>query len=106
LAFISLALIGGFSFINIGMIIDLSRPLLDWISPQRAIKQNLNVFLTMLIEIILLVGTAFLSIRLVKFGWTNSQVLLVIFLLYLLLGGFTFTYLIKSAGTKYTKVQN
>ena len=40
-----LALTAGVGLTAVGMIIDLARPLLDWINPMKAIKQNLNVLI-------------------------------------------------------------
>ncbi len=45
LAAILLALTAGVGLTAVGMIIDLARPLLDWINPMKAIKQNLNVLI-------------------------------------------------------------
>jgi len=37
-------------FTAVGMILDLARPLLDWTNPQKAMKQNLNVLLSMVAD--------------------------------------------------------
>jgi ABC-2 type transport system permease protein len=51
IAAMGLALITNVLLTAIGMMIDLARPLLDWTNPQKAIKQNLNVMLSMLVDI-------------------------------------------------------
>jgi ABC-2 type transport system permease protein len=45
-----LALAAGVLLTAVNMAIDLARPLLTWTNPQRAIKQNLNVLLAMLLD--------------------------------------------------------
>ena len=48
----------------LNLAIDLSRPLLDWISPQKAMKQNLNVLIAMLLDVafLFLYGLLFLAL--------------------------------------------
>jgi ABC-2 type transport system permease protein len=48
---LGLALAATFSLTAAGLAIDLARPLLDWINPQKAIKQNLNVFIAVLVDL-------------------------------------------------------
>ena len=43
-----LSLIGSLPIFLIGLLIDMHRPLLDWENPQKAVKNNMNVFLVML----------------------------------------------------------
>lgn len=44
-----LGLLGSVPMIELSMFIDIFRPLLDWDNPQKAMKQNMNVLLSMLI---------------------------------------------------------
>jgi ABC-2 type transport system permease protein len=46
---------------SLNLAVDLARPLLDWISPQKAMKQNLNVLIAMLLDlgVLFLYGLAF-----------------------------------------------
>jgi ABC-2 type transport system permease protein len=58
--------LGGIPLSLIGLIVDLKRPLLDWTNPQRAVKQNLNVLIGMvanLIFIAALVGLNYLFLK-------------------------------------------
>jgi len=55
-----LALVAGAFLTAVNMAVDLARPLLTWKSPQRAIKQNLNVLLAMALD----VGFVYLFYRL------------------------------------------
>lgn len=50
------------TFLNLA--VDLARPLLDWISPQKAMKQNLNVLIAMLLDLgfLFLFGLLFLAL--------------------------------------------
>jgi ABC-2 type transport system permease protein len=48
----------------LNLAVDLARPLLDWISPQKAMKQNLNVLIAMLLDLgfLFLYGLAFVAL--------------------------------------------
>jgi ABC-2 type transport system permease protein len=49
---------------SLNLAVDLARPLLDWISPQKAMKQNLNVLIAMLLDLgfLFLYGLAFVAL--------------------------------------------
>ena len=49
---------------SLNLAVDLARPLLDWISPQKAMKQNLNVLIAMLLDLgfLFLYGLAFVKL--------------------------------------------
>lgn len=62
---ILIAVIGiaaGLPMSQIGMIVDISRPMLDWTNPQQAMKQNFNVLFSMAIGV-LYGGAIFVVIR-------------------------------------------
>lgn len=61
-----LGLLGSIVMTEIGMIVDIFRPMLDWDNPQRVIKQNLNVAITMGISILYLLGLVFLVNKLMS----------------------------------------
>ena len=42
-----MGLLGSIPTTQIGMAIDILRPMLDWDNPQRAMKQNLNVLISL-----------------------------------------------------------
>ncbi|MDY0296862.1 MAG: hypothetical protein RB296_06040, partial [Acidobacteriota bacterium] len=73
----AMALTAAAGSISLGLLIDLSRPLLDWISPQRAIKQNLNVFFSLLLNLALLFLLGLLAIRLNRGGLSGGTTLLI-----------------------------
>lgn len=49
--------------LEIGLLIDIHRPKLDWDNEQKAVKQNLNTILTMLIGLVPAGGMTYLAIR-------------------------------------------
>ncbi|HUU37038.1 MAG TPA: hypothetical protein VMW46_02395 [Candidatus Desulfaltia sp.] len=63
----------------LNLAIDLARPLLDWISPQKAMKQNLNVLIAMLLDVgfLFLFGLLFLALD--KAGLGLAGVLIILF---------------------------
>ncbi len=65
----------------LNLTVDLSRPLLDWISPQKAMKQNLNVLIAMLLDLgfLFLFGLLFLALG--KSGLGLAGVLVILFML-------------------------
>jgi len=71
-----MALTAAVGCISLGLLIDLSRPLLDWVSPQRAIKQNMNVFFSMLLNVGLAFLVGLLTARLIRAGLSPIVLLL------------------------------
>lgn len=61
-----LGLLGSIPMTQIGMIIDIIRPMLDWDNPQKAIKQNLNVLISMGVGVLYGGGIGFLIIKLIN----------------------------------------
>jgi ABC-2 type transport system permease protein len=59
-----LGVLGSIAMAELGMIIDIYRPLLDWDNPQKAMKQNLNVLIAMGIGAFYLLGVGFLVYKL------------------------------------------
>ncbi|CCQ96790.1 conserved membrane hypothetical protein [[Clostridium] ultunense Esp] len=59
-----LGVLGSIAMAELGMIIDIYRPLLDWDNPQKAMKQNLNVLIAMGIGALYLLGVGFLVYKL------------------------------------------
>jgi ABC-2 type transport system permease protein len=69
-----LSLMAGAVLNVIGMAIDLARPKLDWINPQRAIKQNLNVFVALLLGSALVTVCGYLAIKLFQAGLSSGLI--------------------------------
>lgn len=60
-----LGLLGSIPMTQIGMIIDILRPLLDWDNPQKAMKQNLNVLIGMGVGTLYAGGLGFLVVKII-----------------------------------------
>ncbi|MCQ4923507.1 hypothetical protein CIW83_02595 [Tissierella sp. P1] len=65
LLIIFLGLLGSIPMTQIGMIIDILRPMLDWNNPQKAMKQNLNVLIGMGVGTLYVGGLVFLVIKII-----------------------------------------
>ena len=64
--FRSLGLLGSIPVTEMGMIIDITRPLLTWTNPQQAMKQNLNVLIGMGIGTLYVGGIGYLTFKLIN----------------------------------------
>jgi ABC-2 type transport system permease protein len=90
----------------VGMIIDLSRPLLDWTNPQKAIKQNLNVLLALCANIGILTVLYFGVKALIR---ANTEAPVIIGLLYAVLIGFAalaYAALLRFAEARYREIES
>ncbi len=74
-AALGLALAASFILTAAGLAIDLARPLLDWINPQKAIKQNINVLFAFLVDLGFLALLGFSCRFLSRLGLTADAVL-------------------------------
>ena len=61
---------------EVGLLIDLYHPKLDWDQEQKAVKQNLNSILALLLAVLLAAGLFFILIK-----WIHSLILAVLFML-------------------------
>lgn len=62
---IILGLLGSIPMTQIGMVIDILRPMLDWDNPQKAMKQNLNVLISTGLGALYIAGLVFLVINII-----------------------------------------
>jgi ABC-2 type transport system permease protein len=92
------------AFAVIGLCIDLMRPKLHWTSPQAAIKQNMNAFLSTLFQMLVLVGLGFLYARLRGYGWGSTSILLGYGAFFLLLFAAGWTFLATKVRKRYTLI--
>ena len=94
-----------FPAITISLLMDLMRPYLTWDNPQKAIKQNLNVVLAMVIS----GGVFFLLYRLVMFllqsGAADITVYLALVATSLVLGGIPFTIMMQIADARFRDIR-
>jgi ABC-2 type transport system permease protein len=100
-----LAIVASFALTAIGMIIDLARPLLDWTNPQKAMKQNLNVLLAILIDIGVIAALGFFSRYLGKSGMQPIALVLVLLTLLLLFSFSSFIVLLRFAEKRYAEIE-
>ena len=61
-----LGILGSIPVIELSMFIDITRPLLDWDNPQKAMKQNMNVFFSMLVGIAYIFVSVLLGLFMLK----------------------------------------
>jgi ABC-2 type transport system permease protein len=102
---VGLALVAAFLLTIVGMLIDLARPLLDWTNPQKAIKQNLNVLISMLAGIGILAGTGWLAAALMKSGMSGTAVVLSLAALFAVLSGAGTLALFRFADRRYREIE-
>jgi ABC-2 type transport system permease protein len=89
----------------VNLAIDLARPLLDWISPQKAMKQNLNVLIAMLLDLgfLFLYGLAFVTLG--KSGPGLATVIAILLGVGLGLAGLAFALLRRFALKRYPAIE-
>ncbi len=88
----------------LNLAVDLSRPLLDWISPQKAMKQNLNVLIAMLLDLGFLFLLGVLILALGKSGLGLAGILVILFLLSLGLACWSFSLIRRFALRRYPAI--
>lgn len=62
---IILGVLGSITMTELGMIVDILRPILDWDNPQKVMKQNLNVLIAMGVGTLYILGVGFLTYKLI-----------------------------------------
>jgi ABC-2 type transport system permease protein len=90
---------------SLNLAVDLARPLLDWISPQKAMKQNLNVLIAMLLDLgfLFFYGVAFVALG--KSGLTLAAVLAILAVLGLGLACLAYTLVLQFALRRYPSIE-
>jgi ABC-2 type transport system permease protein len=104
-AAIVLSLAAGVLLVAVGMMIDLARPLLDWANPQKAIKQNLNVFIAVFADIGILTGLFFLLRFLGRLGVKGVLAPVALFVLLVALSAVSLRLLVAFAGKRYGEIE-
>ena len=99
-----LALAGGALLTAVNMAVDLARPLLQWTSPQRAIKQNLNVVIAMALDFLLLFAFFHLYKLLRSLGLTGDKLIPVLLLILLGSAFLAVSILEKKAAGRYQAI--
>jgi ABC-2 type transport system permease protein len=96
---------GAFVLTTLGMMIDLSRPLLVWTNPQKAIKQNLNVLLALFADL----GVFVLMFLIVKFlgkaGLSGNALVAAVFVFLSALSVLGYRLLLAFADRRYPEIE-
>lgn len=101
-----IAIIGTIAFIAIGFSLDLRKPLLDWISYQKAMKQNINVFFHILIEFTILFCLGYSTVIALNKKIAPLYIIYIFILIFfILLAIIAILYLLKTAEKEYTKIE-
>jgi ABC-2 type transport system permease protein len=100
-----LALAAGAFITAANMAVDLSRPLLNWSSPQRAIKQNLNVLLAMALDLGILYALYLLAAALRRGGLDGARLLAILFAVALAAAAAALFFLARFAARRYAKIE-
>ncbi len=99
-----LALTGTIAYIALGTVIDLTRPLLNWQSPQKAIKHNSNVLITMFLEIGFIIGAVFLARWLFALKLNSLAIYFSLLAVFFIIAAGLTIYLFSSAVRKYERI--
>jgi ABC-2 type transport system permease protein len=100
-----LALTAGVGLTAVGMIIDLARPLLDWINPMKAIKQNLNVLIAFFADMGVLAVVWGIMTLLVKAGVIGASLIAAIFVVLAVISALCFRSLMVFAYKRYREIE-
>jgi ABC-2 type transport system permease protein len=88
-----------------GLRIDLAKPLLDWTNPQKAIKQNFNVFLALAVDLGSIALCGFLASFLRSKGVSGAMVTVMLFAGALLAAWAGWRNLLAFADRKYPQIE-
>lgn len=100
-----LALMAGIALTAVGMIIDLARPLLDWINPMKAIKQNLNVLIAFFADMGILAVVWGITTLLVKAGVGGASLIAAVFAVLVVISALFFRFLMVFADKRYREIE-
>ena len=87
------------------MIIDSSRPLLDWTNPQKAIKQNLNVLLAIFADIGILTAVYFSVKTLIKLDLPGNTIIGLLYGALIVGAALSYRALLKFAEKRYAEIE-
>jgi len=100
-----LSLTAGVALTSVGMIIDLARPLLDWINPMKAIKQNLNVLIAFFADMAVLALVWGIGTLLAGAGVSGTALIVALFAVLLILSAVSFKSLLAFAEKRYREIE-
>jgi len=105
LAALVLAAPAGVVMTAVGMMIDLARPLLTWINPQKAIKQNLNVLLAFFADLGMIFGLFLLTRILRRLGLAGVAQIAALTFILLVMAGLSFSLLLRFAEKRLPQIE-
>lgn len=100
-----LALAAGALITSANMAVDLSRPLLTWTHPQRAIKQNLNVLLATALDAGILYALYWFTSNLRRLGLGGNRLFAVLFVMLLAAAVAALFLLFRFASHRFARIQ-
>ncbi len=104
-AALALALAAAFILTAVGLAIDLARPLLDWINPQKAIKQNLNVLIALFADLGILALLGLMCRILSRLGLAGTTILVILGLVLFGLSAAAWLFLARFAAKRYSAIE-
>jgi ABC-2 type transport system permease protein len=100
-----LGLLGAIPIIFIGLLIDINRPMLSWDNPQRAVKQNLNVLISMALGGGLTVTLGFLTYVLIQLDLTLLVTVCIDSLLLIVIAWFVYRMLVRRLTHQFASIE-
>lgn len=104
-AALPIALLATFVITAIGLAIDVSRPLLDWTNPQKAIKQNLNVLIATLAGMAFVVLVVLAALWLARLGLPPRGALVTVVVALVLAAAIAWRLLVRHAERRYDRIE-
>jgi len=100
-----LSILGSIPVTELAMFIDITRPLLDWDNPQKAMKQNMNVFFSLLVGMAYLAGCAILVFMMLKFGLNAITIYMITGFVFLILSVLLFKALSRFTAKRFREIE-
>lgn len=100
-----LGIVGSIPAIELAMFIDIARPLLDWDNPQKAMKQNMNVFFSLLVGMAYIGASALIVVLLLKLKLDSLIIYIGITILYMFISIILFKALSKFTAKRFIEIE-
>lgn len=101
---IGLGLLGSIPITELAMFIDITRPLLDWDNPQRAMKQNMNVLFSFILGIIYIFVNFGLVMLMLKLKVNQLLIYMLLGLIYTIISVVLFKVLSRYAAKRFKDI--
>ncbi|ABR47049.1 conserved hypothetical protein [Alkaliphilus metalliredigens QYMF] len=99
-----LGILGSIPITQLSMFIDITRPVLDWDNPQQAMKQNMNVFISLLAGMAYLIGLGIIARILIAINLMPMIVYLIFAVGLIVLSGILFKNLTNLTYKRYREI--